>query len=283
MISKKRFWNIVFVFVAIFFLMFFFRLYYGYQTVPGAIMPSIFSGTSLFETSRHNIASLKYKVKSESSPGQFVSVDQKYEKIATLQARTEAYEQDEQALRNLIKQMEAIIQFEQKSGTAGSRVAKFQIGVQPDLFDDFLGEVEKVGTILSKDVSKKDKTNEYRELNAKRQSLEKTKASLVELKTKGGKIGEYVDLENRILDIEDQLQSLGVSLGNYDKENEFCTVKYALNEVKSTRIGIAQRIKVALQWTIQWYVGIVFAFLCVLGCSYLALKIFNGIVRKSDD
>ena len=45
-------------------------------------------------------------------------------------------------------------------------------------------------------------------------------------------------LENRILEIEQQLQGLGVSLGNFDDENEFCTVHFSLLEGKEVKIGI---------------------------------------------
>lgn len=275
MLSKKRFWNIVFVFVAIFCALFTFRLIFGYITVPSSYSPVNLVGQLFSEQVRSNIASKRYKSASQS--GQVVNVDQKYEKVATLQAQSEAFAEDEAKLRQLIERSKAIIQFEQKKGTKGNRTAQFQIGVQPDNFDPFLEQIEKIGSIISKDVSKKDKTNEYRELTAKQQSLEQTKSALLDLKGKGGKIAEFVELENRILQIEDQLQALGVSLGDYDKENEFCTVKYALKEIQKTTISLAQRIKVALEWTVKIYIQLIFIFLAMLGAAYLLLVVYNRL------
>ena len=140
----------------------------------------------------------------------------------------------------------------------------------------------------AKQITKKDKTNEYKELNAKKQSLEKIRTSLIELKSKGGKIDEYMGLENRILEIEQQLQGLGVSLGDFDDENEFCTVQFSLLEGKEVKIGTMQRVKVALEWTVKIYLRIMttlffltlFAYLILLGID--KLKLFERIINRKE-
>ncbi len=95
----------------------------------------------------------------------------------------------------------------------------------------------KIGSIKSKEITKIDKTNEFRNLNAKKASLETTRQSLIELKKQSGKIEEFVNLQNRILEIEQQLQDLGVLLGNFDEENEFCTVRFSLHETREIKIS----------------------------------------------
>ncbi len=67
-------------------------------------------------------------------------------------------------------------------------------------------ELKKVGTVKSMQVTKTDKTNEYRNINAKKVSLEKTRNTLLELASKPGRIDEYMSLTNRILEIEQELQ-----------------------------------------------------------------------------
>jgi hypothetical protein len=70
-------------------------------------------------------------------------------------------------------------------------------------------------------------------------------------------IGELssIRIDNRILEIEEQIQSTGVSLGDYDQENEFCTVKLSLEEKGAATPGISfrHRAVVALAWTIKYY------------------------------
>lgn len=92
-------------------------------------------------------------------------------------------------------------------------------------------------------------------------------------------------LEYRILEIEQQLQGLGVSLGDFDYENEFCTAQFPLLEGKEVKIGIMQRVKVALEWTVKIYLRIMttlfflilFAYLILLGME--KLKIVQRIIN----
>lgn len=143
-----------------------------------------------------------------------------------------------------------------------------------------------IGNIEAKQITKKDKTNEYKELNARKQSLEKIRNSLLDLKTKGGKIEEYMNLENRILDIEQQLQNLGVSLGDFDDENEFCTVQFSMREGKEVKISIAHRIKVALEWTIKLYLRWMVSLFFMVLLAYITLlsieklKLLERIINK---
>ncbi len=121
----------------------------------------------------------------------------------------------------------------------------------------------------SKEVTKVDKTNEYRQLNAKKASLEKTLLSLNELKAKGGVISDFVALHDKILEIETQLQALGVELGNFDTENEFCTVKFSLYEGATHKgVPFIQRLKVALEWTIDYYAVLM---VCLFGAALTVL------------
>ena len=243
---KKTIAILLFAFVGLFI----FRFIFGYQTVPAETMPemqndfvALQSEEPLFSI-RKNYASKKYQQVNGLTS---VNVDQKYEKIADVKSFTKAFEEEEKRIRDHVKNYEGLIQFENKSGNKGYRKLNLIIGIPPENFDSIYNSLIKVGRIQSKQITKTDKTNEYKELNAKKASLEKIRNSLIELKAKGGRIDEYMQLENRILEIEQQLQELGVSLGNFDDENEFCTVKVALSEGRLTTISVIQRVKVALE------------------------------------
>lgn len=122
------------------------------------------------------------------------------------------------------------------------------------MFDTFYQDVQKIDSIKATEITKVDKTNEYRQLNAKKVSIEKTLQSLNELKSKGGQIADFVALNDKILEIEEKLQELGVELGNFDAENEFCTVKFSLYEGATEKsISFIYRVKVALEWTIKYF------------------------------
>src|SRR5688572_12492233 len=251
---RKGLLYLAFGFVALFSL----RLLYGYiATSEASIINAVqeTAGLNQIEFSRKNYASEKLKVERESG-GKEYSVDQKYEKVASLSSKTSSFDEDEKKIRDLTTRYNAIIQFEQNTGMKGDRRLNLAIGVPPEKFDIMVGEIKAIGSLLSIRIDKTDKTNEYKDLQAKRISIEKARDALLNLKGKGGSIAESINLEKEILAVESEIQSMGVRLGEYDQENEFCTVKFGLEEQKSVamgRISPLQRIKVALEWTIKYY------------------------------
>lgn len=269
----RRFKKLFFWFIGIFAVLFVFRLVYGYVVVREA---DDTSGPVYFESisnTRNNYATKKYKANVSNSSAS-IQVDQKYEKIAEIKTKSSKFKEEEKSARVIIEKLDALIQFEQKSGNPGYRKLSFIIGVPPDNFDKIYDQLIKIGKVQAKQITKKDKTNEYKELNAKKQSLEKIRASLIELKSKGGKIEEYMGLENRILEIEQNLQGLGVSLGDFDDENEFCTVKFSLAEIKALEaehISFVHRVKVALEWSIRIYTRLLIMLFFISGASFLIL------------
>jgi hypothetical protein len=250
-----------------------FRLIYGFTKTFDDTPNQIHFFENISNT-RKNYASKEYKIRSNNTSQSSIKVDQKYEKIAEIIAKSTDFEAEEKSSRKIIEKLNALIQFEQKSGNRGHRKLNLVIGVPPENFDRLYNELITIGKIQAKQITKKDKTNEYKELNAKKQSLEKTRTSLINLKSKGGKIEEYMGLENRILEIEQQLQDLGVSLGDFDDENEFCTVQFSLLEERKIKIGLLQRIKVALEWTVKIYLRIMTTlFFLTLFAYFLLLSI----------
>lgn len=273
---KKRLEKLIFWLIAIFIALFIFRLIYGYTKT----FDETPNQTQFFENisnSKRNYATKQYEVKSSTTNQSAIKVDQKYEKIAEIKTKSSNFEKEEKRSRETIKNLDALIQFEQKSGNKGYQELNLAIAVPPENFDALYNQLITIGKVQAKQITKKENTNEYKELNAKKQSLEKIRTSLIELKSKSGRIDEYMGLENRILEIEQQLQGLGVSLGDFDYENEFCTVQFSLLEGKEIKIGLLQRIKVALEWTVKIYLRIMttlffltlFAYLLLLGIDKL--------------
>ena len=275
---NQRLRKIILVLILGFIALFVFRLAYGFNlTSQGNItrdQSGIFTNLSF---SKRNYASLKYKGKSTVVQQGPSSIDQKYEKIAEIKTKSSKFADEEKSARDQIKQFNALIQFEKKSGNNGNRKLNLVIGVPPENFDALYNGLVTIGKVQAKQITKKDKTNEYKQLNAKKKSLEKIRTSLIELKSKGGKIDEYMSLENRILDIEQQLQDLGVSLGDFDDENEFCTVKFALNEGKDTKISLLHRLKVAFEWTIRFYLQWMAILFFIVLSAYLGLLIIEKL------
>jgi hypothetical protein len=255
--TRKLIWRIFWILIGLFIALFLFRILYGYTIKPEETTYS----THFFDelnNSKRNYASKEYDFKGENpNSGSNNKMDQKYEKIAEIHAKSSAFDAEELLIREHIGKYNGLIQFEQKTGNKGRRALHLIVGVPPEQFDSLYDQLIVIGKTLSKQITKHDKTNEYKELNANKLSLEKVLTSMVELKSKGGKIQEYIELENRILELEQELQELGVNLGDFDEVNEFCTVKMSLLERTELNISFAHRVLVAIQWSVRIYLNFV--------------------------
>jgi Domain of unknown function (DUF4349) len=277
---KNHFWRNFTYFAIGFALFFIFRLLYGYTNK--SVLTTEESSDFFSSVVQRNYASeksVKFAPQSEKrdiSPApSSISNNPKYEKIASIQARAYAFETEEKKARHTIDAFKAVIQYEANQGNKGNRELHLLIGVAPEKFDTFAVVMKDVGAILGCDIRKTDKTNEYRNLNAKKASLESIRTSLLELKRQNGRIEEYINLQNRILEIEQELQTLGVQLGNFDEENEFCTVKFSLYEGIKTSISFFHRVKVALEWAIKYYALFLFCLIAMLVATYVLLAVLD--------
>jgi hypothetical protein len=264
-------------------ILFLFRLIYGYTDKSGQNDDSIYDDFfSIAQVDVRNYATEKKEFKNTPAPNQAppmlespteLAQAQKYDKTATAKSNSTEFVNDELKTRSLIKNSSSVIQYEKLFGNAENRQLHLIIGVVPELFDSVYKEIIQIGKVWNPEVIKVDKTNEYRQLNARKISLEKSLESLMELKQKGGEIAEFISLNERILETEQQLQNLGVDLGNFNSVNEFCTIRFSLYEKTEPKpISFMHRTKVALEWTLQYYSMFIFSLLCITLASWAVAK-----------
>lgn len=266
------------------------RLIYGYIAYPNGKLETSYShhyyqsDQSDFSFSRKNYASAKYKSKSSHSTVPVVSGhDQKYEKVCTMASHTEKFSTDENQIHQAIKKHNSLIQYENRSGLKGNRHLNLAIGVPPIHFDSMVLDLKNIGNLKSILIDKQDKTNEFKELQAKRITLDKSLQALKNLKEHSGDIKAFVELEKQILELEGSIQALGVTLGDFDAENEFCTVKITLSERKEryTQVNLISRIKTALEWTIKFYITFTISIFFVILIVFVGSKIVEKVKESS--
>ena len=288
---KTRFWKTSKWFIGLFILLFAFRLLYGFVATDSNsgndYSDNFFSS---IDNLRKNYASEKIAMKGDVQVSSNIASNQKFEKTASIKTKTSEFEKDEKLLKAKAKSYNAVIQYEQNLGQKGNRQIHLLIGVNPILFDSLYIDLQKIGVIKATEITKVDKTNEYRQLNAKKTSIEKTLQSLNDLKTKGGQIADFVALNDKILEIEAKAQELGVELGNFDAENEFCTVKLSMYEGATEKnVSFFHRIKVALEWTIKYFAIIAVSILILALTIFVLLlivdkmKIINVVTNKLNE
>ncbi|MCL2699837.1 MAG: DUF4349 domain-containing protein [Defluviitaleaceae bacterium] len=233
----------------------------GDITVTYDIRDTSFYNAGRMEYSEKSINVASERVRQTDLDGRSVTFDQKYEKTANITTTSEQFMDDNKRLRQIIEQTNAVIQMENLRGLPGNRSLDMTIGVVPDNFDVFVELVQEIGQLRTFDVSKVDKTNEYRELRAQMETFQKSIESFNEMKSQGGDIQDLLLLESRILETREKIQDLGVSLGIYSTENSFCTINFSMREVDAPSViehtisvrFVLNCMKNAFLWTIVVY------------------------------
>ena len=223
-----------------------------------------------------NYASSRIVIKQVASADQIV--DQKYERVASLGSHSSEFDSDRQKLTGLTKELEAVVQQEDSAGLQGSRHLRLVLGVVPASFESLVERLKAIGTLDSITVNKTDKTADFKALAAKRLSLEKSRDGLRALKVPGAALSDLISLETRILEIEGQIQELGVSLGDFDETNSLCTVHFSLLEtapVPGPNVLLA--LLDALAWTVPLYLGLLLAAALVLAAAVLTTILIEKI------
>ena len=263
-------------------LFFIFRLGYGYWDDTPPYRGDDLSLASAPSGLKRNYASAKI-VKEPAAPNNFepapgLAQSQKYERVATVRSQSERFGDDEKAIKDKIRDFKGIIQYEKNEGNEGSRSMFLQVGVAPVLFDSFYLAMQQYAVVLFRESTKTDMTSEFLQLNAKRLSLEKTQASMLELKKRNASIADLMELENTLLNLEKELQELGVNLGAYDEENEFCTVRITLVEKQpEAGIGLLQRVVDAVEWALCYYCLFLFGLVLALAAAWLITLLFERL------
>jgi hypothetical protein len=231
--------------------LFVFKLTLGQpESSPSAV--AFVSSASNFDNSlRKNYASQKQFGDALSQAGE----SQKYEKVATIGQSTSNFDGDRAKVDALIAVSGGLTQYELQQGLAGLRTLYLTIGIPPQKFDLFVEEVRKIARNTQLVIVKTDKTNEYRQLRARRETLEKTRKALIEMAASGGSIDERLKVQAQLTQVEDKLQDLGVALGDFNAENEFCTVKLTLAEIALKKgPSLSRRAFHAAVWATEYFV-----------------------------
>lgn len=232
-----------------------------------------------FSVARKNYASAKIVVPQASAAQ---TVEQKYERISSVDTRSSAWDSDLRALEAAIAAVNGVVQRENAYGLSGSRVLSLSLGVVPEIFDEAVERFKAIGVLVSINTVKRDRTGDFRALEAKRLSLEKTRDGLAALRNAGAALADRIDLETRILEIEGQIQELAVDLGDFSETNSFCTVEFTIRETAARPVfaRIVSAAFAALAWSVAVYAGLAFAALCVSGLGFFGFRIWDRFIVK---
>lgn len=285
---KKRIKVIVLAFFGVFALLFIGRFVYDLMKPappapafndfnPGLVNQAPMAQSGSGWSSRKNYASSKITVQQVDLGAQVL--EQKYERTSTLSASSARFDEDSRKASSLAGGLNAVVQSENAYGLAGSRLLSLSFGVTPENFESLTEGLKKIGKLGSVTVVKTDKTADYKALEAKRLSLEKTRDGLRALKAPGAALADLIALETKILEIEGQIQELGVNLGDFDAVNSMCTVNYSLSERAGPNLGAraADAFFESIGWSLLVYLGLAAGAGLAFGAAILLAKLVDSI------
>jgi hypothetical protein len=101
-------------------------------------------------------------------------------------------------------------------------------------------------------------------------TLEKARDTVRAALTPDASVSDKLAVERRLGEIEQNLQNTGVSLGDFDTANEFCTVQFAMTELGAPRhYSLLTRLNRAAQETLPVYGLLALAFLGLSAAVFL--------------
>ena len=154
------------------------------------------------------------------------------------------------------------------------------IGVPPTKFDTFIEDVQKIARVTYLVITKTDKTNEYRQLRARRETLEKARKAITDMAASGGTVDERLRVQAQLTDVEEKIQDLAVSLGDFNAENEFCTVKLTLTEITALpAFSLPQYALQAFIWATERFFYLSAGLLMFGLAFWLGVLAASGLVR----
>jgi hypothetical protein len=200
-----------------------------------------------------------------------------HEKVAQLAAGTGAFDDDAALVRSALAAHQAVVFNEKNAGIAPERRLTLAIGVHPDKFDALVEQLRQVAHLQSVSVQQRDRTGDFRRLHAQRQSLKKHLEAVLKLRgAKTPSIDDALKLEQRVQDIEKELQALGVQFGDLLGKESFYHVYVTLYEYQpGSRLDrtftLPRRLTHAFLWALAWWVAVAVA-VGVLAATYTSIR-----------
>ena len=206
------------------------------------------------------------------------ALDQKYERVANLTSKSLDFETDLADARAVMEKFQGIVQSENSSGLPGARSTTLTIGVRPDAFEDLRAALGSIGKPTDTNVSTVDKTSEYRQLLAEKESLERRMERYEELKKhEGSSLQDQLALEAEIMRVDSDLRAKLVELGEFGDEQGLSTIHFSLYE--GSRVNAAAKFMQALTWSAMTTACIAALLLLMAFASFMAAAAWKRICK----
>ena len=143
------------------------------------------------------------------------------------------FDEDVAAVKELVKANGGYFESSSTYGNKeyGNRSAGFTARIPADKYDAFMGSVGDVGAVTSKNESIEDITSDYVDVQARIKSLNTKLERLQELEANAENVTELLEIEDRINEVQYQIESYTAQMKTYDDQVDYSTVNIDITEV----------------------------------------------------
>ena len=196
---------------------------------------------------------------------------------ANLTIETKDYASTCTALRQAAAEAGGYLESTREHGSAeyGSRGASFCFRIPSASYSSFLGRADETGSVVYRSESTEDITAQYVDVEARLSSLEAQKAKLEELRAQAESLEDLLTIEERISDVQYQLESYTSQRRLYDNQVDYCTVDISVEEVAvyTPANSFGSRVQSALGDALDSFVAFLqeVVIFCIYALPYLIL------------
>lgn len=152
---------------------------------------------------------------------------------ASLHLESKTYDDTRTQLMQAVAEAGGYVQSSSEEGSAesGNRWAEYTLRIPSDKYSAFLQAAEGSGSLVRKDESTEDVTQQYVDVQARLESLRVQETRLLELAAKAETMEDLLTIEAHLADVHYQIESYTVQQRTYDDQIDYSTITVTLSEV----------------------------------------------------
>ena len=163
--------------------------------------------------------------------------ERKIIRTATVNFETTGYEAFLESLNTCVADAGGYIESSETYGggiysSYSSRSASITVRVPASRYDAFMSSVTEIGAMTYRSESKDDVTMSYIDVESHIRALETEYSTLLEILDKAESLEDVILLQNRISEVNYELDSYKSQLRKYDDLISYCTIHIGVNEVR---------------------------------------------------
>ncbi|MCL2507949.1 MAG: DUF4349 domain-containing protein [Oscillospiraceae bacterium] len=151
---------------------------------------------------------------------------------ARLELQTKQYEKLNLDIQVKLDELKGYVESSNEYNYDHGRYESLTVRVPSDQLDAFMSGLEDNATVISKDVSYTDVTNEMIETGSRKKALETEETALLAILAKAETVEDIIRVQDRLSNVRSELESYALKLQRLNNQVNYSTVYMSIREVE---------------------------------------------------